>query len=483
MKPLTERDLWEHARGLSQKEYSARELTLAYLDRIGERNGEVGAYLSVCSEEALRLADGVDEARLRGERLPPLAGIPMALKDNLCVRDLPTTCASRFLMNYRPPYDATVWQRLRDAGAVLLGKTNMDEFGMGSTTENSAIRSTLNPRYPTVTPGGSSGGSAAAVADGMAVFSLGSDTGGSVRQPAAFCGLVGMRPTYGRVSRYGLVAYASSLDTVGPITRTVRDNATVLSCLLAEDAREATSVSHPDFDVSREISGGVSGLRIGVLREILDMVKDDAVCRTIRETAERLTALGARIVECSAPSATLAAEAYGVIACAEASSNLARFDGVRYGRRAEGYADMEELLVRSRSEGFGDGVKRRILLGTYLLSGGCREDYYRRTRTLRAHIRKEIGEALDACDALLLPIAPTSPVRVGTRTKEEALQFSDDVFSAIASLCGLPALSLPLGKSQEGAPVGIQLMGAPDSEGMLYRVGACLEADAEEGGR
>lgn len=470
-----ERSLLEHGRALSEKEYSARELTLGFLRRIEERDERIGAYLTRTVEEALRAADEVDAARLAGDSLSPLAGIPMALKDNLCTKGIPTTCASRFLADYCPPYDATVWERLRDCGAVLLGKTNMDEFGMGSTNEHSSVKPVHNPLDPTLTPGGSSGGSAAAVAGGMAVYALGTDTGGSVRQPAAFCGLVGMRPTYGRVSRYGLVSYASSLDTVGPMTKTVRDNACVLAAMVGEDPKDATSVAHPYGDVSSETEKGIKGLRIGVLRELEDTSMESCVRETLRQTVRRAAALGAEIVECSAPSLGLASEAYCVIASAEASSNLARFDGVRYGRRASAYADMEELLRRSRSEGFGKEVKRRLLLGTYLLSGGCREAYYGRALSLRRTLTEEIGQALECCDALLLPVAPTVAFPLGQKTENSALRFAEDLFCAVASLCGLPALSLPMGRNGEGLPVGLQLMGRADSEGLLYRVGASLE--------
>lgn len=470
-----ERSLLEHEGALSAKEYSARELTLAFLRQIEERDGWIGAYLTRTAEEALRAADGVDAARLAGESLSPLAGIPMALKDNLCTEGIPTTCASRFLENYRPPYDATVWERLRSCGAVLLGKTNMDEFGMGSTNEHSAVRAVRNPLNPDLTPGGSSGGSAAAVAGGMAVYALGTDTGGSIRQPAAFCGLVGMRPTYGRVSRYGLVSYASSFDTVGPITRSVRDNAEVLAAMIGEDPKDATSAAHSDVDVRSEIGRGMKGLRIGILRELDRTTMEACVRETLRRTVQRAMDLGAEIVECSAPSLTLASEAYCVIASAEASSNLARFDGVRYGRRADAYADMEELLCRSRSEGFGKEVKRRLLLGTYLLSGGCREGYYGRALSLRRVLTEEIGRALGGCDALLLPVAPTPAFPLGQKTEDTALRFSEDLFCAVASLVGLPALSLPMGRNEAGLPIGLQLMGRVDSEGLLYRMGASLE--------
>ncbi len=480
MSDLICRTLAEHAEGLAKKEYSARELTLAYLRRIEEEDRAIGAYLCVLSEEALAAAREVDRARAEGRELSLLAGIPMAMKDNLCTRGIPTTCASRILNDYRPPYDATVWERLRSAGAILLGKTNMDEFGMGSTTEHSARQITKNPLDPTLTPGGSSGGSAAAVAAKEAAWALGTDTGGSVRQPAAFCGLVGMRPTYGTVSRYGLVAYASSFDTVGPITRTVADNAMALEAMIGEDPRDATSRTHPDPRFSRGIGEGVCGLRIGLVKEALASVEDEAVRNTLVSAAERYRAMGAQIVEISVPALTYSAAAYCVMACAEASSNLARYDGVRYGRRAERYESVEDLFHASRSEGFGAEVKRRLLLGTYVLSGGCAEGYYRRARAVRERLRDELREAFSSCDLLLMPVAPTPPFRLGEKTEQTALRFSEDLYCAPASLCGLPALSLPAGRTEGGLPIGIQLMGAPFSEGVLYRAGVCLEKEAKE---
>lgn len=459
---------------LSRREVSSLELTRACLTAMEQQEPLLNAFLTRCPERAEAEARHVDEARARGETLPPLAGIPMALKDNLCVRGLPTTCASRMLERYVPAYDATAYLRLR--GCPLLGKTNMDEFGMGSTTENSAFSPTRNPLDPQRVPGGSSGGSAACVAAGEAPFSLGSDTGGSIRQPAAFCGVVGMKPTYGRVSRYGLVAFASSLDQIGPMTRTVADNALVLDALAGHDPRDATSLPQTPPSMGRDLSKGVQGLRLGLPREFFAGGLSAPVRSQVLHAARLLESAGAVVEEVSLPSLVYALPAYYLISSAEASSNLARFDGVRYGRRAPDCADLDALYVRSRSEGFGTEVKRRILLGTYILSAGAYEAYYRKALQARTLILRDFSQALSRCDALLGPVTPSTACRLGEKAASPMAKYLGNVYTVPVSLAGLPALSMPCGADAKGLPIGIQLIGAACAEPMLYRIGAALEA-------
>lgn len=455
---------------LARRELSAEQVTQAHLDRIAALDDQVGAFLSVDTDAALGRARAIDAA---GERANPLCGIPAALKDNICVRGGRTTCASRMLADFVSPYSASAWECLEQAGCILLGKTNMDEFGMGSSTQNSAFRTTCNPHDPARTPGGSSGGSAAAVAAGMAPFALGSDTGGSIRQPASHCGVVGMKPTYGTVSRYGLVAFASSLEQIGPITRSVADNAMVLSAIAGQDARDATSVAHPG-GFAGAIGQDVRGLRIGVPCEMLDDGLDAQVRRAVMNAARVLEGLGAEIVEVHLPNLPHALPAYYLISSAEASSNLARFDGVRYGRRAEGYADLEEMYVRSRSEGFGDEVKRRILLGTYALSEGYYDAFYKRALQTRTLVIRDFEQAFDRVDCLLSPVAPTTAPGLGAVT-DPVTAYLGDVYTVPANIAGIPALSMPCGADRNGLPIGVQLMGQAFSEALLYRVGHALE--------
>lgn len=479
MSTLLNRTLMQHAESLAKKEYSSAELTDAYLKRIEEIDSRLDAYLCVCSETARRQAEVVDRRRLGGEKLSPLAGIPMAVKDNLCTRGIPTTCGSRMLESYRPPYDATVVRRLQEAGAILLGKTNMDEFAMGSDTEHSAYQITKNPHDLTRVAGGSSGGSAAAVAADEAPWALGSDTGGSVRQPSAFCGTVGMRPTYGAVSRYGLVAYASSLDTVAPITRTVRENAIVLEAMFGKDPQDATSVAHPSPRVRPNSEFRIDGMKIGVCPQALEAVQDPRIRLSLEKAAERFRSLGAEICPVTLPSLSLSVAAYCVIASAEASSNLARFDGIRYGKRAANYQNTDDLYCRSRSEGFGDEVKRRILFGTYVLGKGSYESLYQKAVSVRTAVRTELQTTLHTCDCLLFPVTPTLPYRIGEKTEQPATRFSEDLFCLPASLAGYPALSMPC-DTADGLPVAMQLIGRPFEEALLYNLGELFEHSARK---
>ena len=471
MKSFLSRSLFEHANALNKKEYSSVELTRAFLENI---NNEIGAYITVCEEKALADAKRADELLAKGKAVSSLCGIPFAAKDNLCTKGIRTTAASLMLENYIPPYDATVISRLYSHGAILLGKANMDEFAMGSSTETSALKITRNPLDTSCVSGGSSGGSAAAVAANEAVFSLGSDTGGSVRQPAAFCGLVGLCPTYSRVSRYGLIAFASSLDRVGIITKNVRDNAIVLGAISGRDPFDMTSANRTDsFDIEENIS--LKGLRIGMVNELLLDCTSNEVKSAILKASERFKALDAEVVEISIPSVNEALGAYYVISSAEASSNLARFDGVRYGTRADRSDSIEELLCRSRSEGFGSEVTRRIMLGSFALSKGYLEEYYKKACSIRERVKADFEQSFKNCDVLLSPTVPTSAFLLGEERKDPTEVYNGDICTVPSSIAGLPALSLPCGKDKNDLPFGMQLIAPAFCESLLYKVGYAYE--------
>ncbi|MBE6548801.1 MAG: Asp-tRNA(Asn)/Glu-tRNA(Gln) amidotransferase subunit GatA [Ruminococcaceae bacterium] len=471
MKSFLNRSISEHAEALNKKEYSSVELTREFLENIKH---DIGAYITVCEEKALSDAKRADELLAKEKNISCLCGIPFAAKDNLCTNGIRTTAASLMLENYIPPYDATVISRLYSHGAILLGKTNMDEFAMGSSTETSALKITRNPIDKSRVSGGSSGGSAAAVAADEAVFSLGSDTGGSVRQPAAFCGLVGLCPTYSRISRYGLIAFASSLDRVGIITRTVCDNALVLSAIAGHDPLDMTSAKLSDsFDIEENIS--LHGLRIGIVNELLFGGASNDVKAAVLKAAEHFKSLGAELVEISLPSANEALEAYYVISSAEASSNLARLDGVRYGTRAKDTDNLEELLCRSRSEGFGSEVKRRIMLGSFALSKGYLEEYYKKACAIRERVKADFEESFKNCDVLLTPTAPTSAFLLGKERKDPTEIYAGDICTVPSSIAGLPALSIPCGKDESGLPFGMQLIAPAFCEALLYKVGYAYE--------
>lgn len=464
---MSVRDMTALAALLSGGKISSRELTEACLAAM-EREA-IGAYITPTPEPARAAARAAD-ARLAAGDAPPLCGIPYALKDNICTCGIPTTCASRMLKSYVPPYSAAVYERLSAQGAVLLGKCNMDEFSMGSSTETSCFGPCRNPRNTECVPGGSSGGCAAAVAAGQALFALGSDTGGSLRQPAAFCGLVGMRPTYGTVSRRGLVAFASSLDQIGPLTLSVRDSAAVLEAIAGSDAGDGTCHGGSG-GFGAAIGEGVHGLRIGLLRDT--QAADPSVCAAVEAAARELARAGARTVEVSVPCLADALPAYYMISSAEASANLARYDGLRFGLRGEA-GTAEAACRRARTEGFGDEVRRRILLGTFVLSAGHRQAYYGRALAAAGRVRAALAETFADCDLLLYPAAPTVAYPLGRRRSPVEI-YREDVFSAPAALAGLPALSLPCGRGEHGLPVGAELCGPAGSEALLYRVGAVLE--------
>jgi aspartyl-tRNA(Asn)/glutamyl-tRNA(Gln) amidotransferase subunit A len=457
---------------LVHKEVSAAELTNAYIERIHVLDQDLQAYLTVLEKDAQAQASEIDRKIAQGEELGALEGIPMAMKDNLCTEGVRTSCASKMLAEFYPPYNATVTERLKDAGSILLGKLNMDEFAMGSSTENSAYMKTRNPWNLECVPGGSSGGAAVSVAADLAAFSLGSDTGGSIRQPAAFCGVVGLKPTYGAVSRFGLIAYASSLDQIGPLTKTVRDNALVMNAIAGYDLMDSTSVQYDKPDYTKFLVNDIKGLRIGIPREYFGEGIDPDVAKEIQRSIETLRDLGAEVSECSLPHTEYAIPAYYLIATAEASSNLARYDGVRYGYRAEA-EDVLGMFRKTRAEGFGQEVKRRIMLGTYALSSGYYDAYYLKAQKVRTLIKQDFDQAFEKFDVLLAPTAPTPAFKFGEKSNPLTMYLSD-ITTVPINLAGIPAFSIPAG-FVNGLPIGMQLMGKAFNEGTLYRAAYTFE--------
>jgi aspartyl-tRNA(Asn)/glutamyl-tRNA(Gln) amidotransferase subunit A len=459
---------------LARREIGCRELLSAFLERIDRLDGELNAYLRL-NPDAERQADEADRAYAAGTA-GPLAGIPVAVKDNICTAGLETTCGSKSLSGYLPPRDASAVARLRTAGAIVIGKTNMDEFGMGSSTETSAFGPTRNPWDSERVAGGSSGGSAAAVAARMAPLALGSDTGGSIRQPAAFCGVYGLKPTYGRVSRYGLVAYGSSLDQIGPIAWRAADIAAVLQCISGPDENDMTASSAETEDYTAACSRKVQGMTIGIPREFFEDPLDPEIASAIDSAAARLVESGCSTREVSIPIARHALPAYYLAATSEASSNLARYDGVRYGLRADGVRDLLDMYRSSRSAGFGQEVKRRIMLGTYALCAGYREAYYEKAQRVRALLQASFMELFaGGIDLFLTPTTPTTAFRLGEKTEDPLEMYLSDIYTVTANLTGLPALSLPLGFSGAGLPIGGQLIAPPFEEGRLLAAAATLE--------
>ena len=473
--------LWREQ--LQQGEVSARELTDHHLARIEAVDPSVHAFLEVTSARARADADRIDVARAAGDPLPPLAGVPLAIKDNLCTKGVRTTCSSRMLEGFVPPYESTVTDRLWRAGAVLLGKTNLDEFAMGSSTETSAFGPSRNPWDLERVPGGSSGGSAAAVAAGECVASLGSDTGGSIRQPAAFCGVVGLKPTYGRVSRWGLVAFASSLDQVGPFTTSVADAAELLQVMAGEDPRDATCLKAPVPDYGAALQQPLEGVRVGLIRECFDQPGlDPQVKASVLAAAEQLRILGCDLVEVSCPRFNDGIATYYVIAPSEASANLARYDGVKYGYRAAADLSADSLAVmtaRSRAEGFGDEVQRRILIGTYALSAGYVDAFYRKAQQVRTLIRRDFDHAFTTVDVLLSPTSPGTAFRFGAHTEDPLAMYLADLLTIPANLAGLPAISLPCGFDDQGLPIGLQLIAGVLEEPKLLQVAHHYEQAAQ----
>src|SRR6202165_4440000 len=454
---------------------TATALATEFYDRIRKEDSEIGAFLTLCEERALKQAGLIDQMAAEGQPLPPLAGVPVAIKDVMVTRGVRTTAGSKILENFIPPYDCTAVARLEAAGAVILGKLNCDEFAMGSSTENSAYHAVHNPRDKSRVPGGSSGGSAAAVAAEMAVATLGSDTGGSIRQPASFCGVVGLKPTYGRVSRYGLIAFASSLDHIGPFAKTVKEVALVLRTIAGRDPMDSTSADVPVPDYVAELEKPVRGLKLGVAKEYFGDGLDDEVRHAVELAIDKLKSLGCEIVPVSLPHTPYAIPTYYLIATAEASSNLARYDGVRYSYRAPGVKSLSEMYRRSRDEGFGAEVKRRLMLGTYALSAGYYDAYYLKAQKMRTLLVRDFEEAFTKVDAIVTPTSPTAAFRLGEKSNDPVAMYLADVYTVTADLAGIPGISVPCGKTKEKLPIGLQILGRHFDEATILRVAHAYE--------
>jgi aspartyl-tRNA(Asn)/glutamyl-tRNA(Gln) amidotransferase subunit A len=455
---------------------SAADVVERHLAAIDAREGDIHAFNLVLAEEARARAAEIDDAVSVGRDPGPLAGVPIALKDNMCTRGIPTTCSSKILDGWRPPYDATVVTKLREAGAIVIGKTNLDEFAMGSSTENSAFGATRNPHDTTRVPGGSSGGSAAAVAAGFAAASLGSDTGGSIRQPAALCGVVGVKPTYGAVSRYGLVAFASSLDQIGPFARDVADAALVLEVISGHDQMDSTSIRQGPLEITRQLDMGVAGLRVGRITDLPEGASPDVAAR-LDEAFDALRDAGAEIVDVEVPAFGYGLTAYYLIAPAEASSNLARYDGVRFGHRVEA-PDTNAMYMATRTDGFGAEVKRRIMLGTYALSAGYYDAYYGRALKVRRRIAADFAAAYERADVLLTPASPTVAFHLGDKTSDPMSMYLCDTYTIPSNLTGDPGMSVPFGTGDDGLPVGVQVLAPALEESRMFRTAAELERRA-----
>ena len=461
--------------GVQARTTTAFALAESHYARIEKEDGKIGAFLTICKDRALETADRIDRMTAEGKPLPALGGVPVAIKDVMSTRGVRTTAGSKMLGKYIPPYDCTAVARMEAAGAVVLGKTNCDEFAMGSSNENSAFYPVHNPRALDRVPGGSSGGSAAAVAADMAVVALGSDTGGSIRQPAAFCGVVGLMPTYGRVSRYGLIAFASSLDHIGPLTKTVKDAAIVLNVIAGRDPMDATSADLPVPDYAAGLEKPVRGLRLGVAKEYFGDGLDDEVRQAVESAIDKLRGLGCEVVPVSLPHTAYAIPAYYLVATAEASSNLARYDGVRYSYRAPGVKTLSEMYRRSRDEGFGAEVKRRIMLGTYALSAGYYDAYYLKAQKVRTLLARDFEEAFRKVDAIVTPTSPTAAFRLGEKSEDPLAMYLADIYTVTADLAGIPGISVPCGVTRENLPIGLQILGKHFDEATILRVAHAYE--------
>ena len=460
---------------LVKKERSAVEITQFYLDRIRAVDAQVNSFLLVTDDRAIAQAKAVDAKIAAGDAIGLLEGIPIAIKDNICTQNIRTTCASRILENFVPPYESTVSQKLIDAGMITVGKTNMDEFAMGGSTETSAFKKTRNPWNLECVPGGSSGGSAAAVSAGEAPVSLGSDTGGSIRQPAAFCGIVGMKPTYGLVSRYGLVAFASSLDQIGPFSTTVEDSAIMLGAIAGYDAKDSTSLKLDVPDYTQFLKTDLKGKKVGVIRETFGEGLDREVEAATRTAIEQLKALGAEIIDISCPRFRYGVSAYYIIAPCEASANLARYDGVRYGHRVEDADNLLDMYKRTRAEGFGAEVKRRIMIGTYALSAGYYDAYYLKAQKVRTLIKQDFEAAFNQVDVLVSPTSPTTAFKLGEKLADPLSMYLDDLMTIPVNMAGLPGLSLPCGMDSKGMPIGLQIIGNVLREDQIFQAAYAYE--------
>ena len=460
---------------IRERQFTAARLVEDFYRKIKAEDPVIHAYLTLCEDRALQRARRIDDLAGRGDPLPPLAGVPVAIKDVMVTKGLRSTAGSKILENFVPPYDCTAVERLETAGAIVLGKTNCDEFAMGSSNENSAYGPVCNPHDHSRVPGGSSGGSAAAVAAGTTVAALGSDTGGSIRQPAAFCGVVGLMPTYGRVSRYGLIAFASSLDHIGPLTKTVKDAAIVLRYIAGRDRQDSTSADVPVPDYEQEIEQPVKGLRLGVPKEYFGEGLDAEVRSVVEAGIQQLAEDGCQIVPVSLPHTPYAIPAYYVIATAEASSNLARYDGVRYGYRSPRAKTLSEMYRKSRDEGFGAEVKRRIMLGTYALSSGYYDAYYLKAQKARTLLARDFEQAFHKVDAIVTPTTPTAAFKLGEKADDPLAMYLADIYTVVADLVGIPGISVPCGQTKPGLPIGLQILGKHFDEGTILRLAHAVE--------
>ena len=456
---ITDLTVHELMEKLEKKELTSEEITKAYIDRINEKEKDVDAFVTLTTDDALKQAKEIDEKRKNGEDVSKLAGIPIGIKDNMCTKGVKTTCSSKMLENFISPYDATVIEKINEIQMPSLGKLNMDEFAMGGSTEYSYFKKTKNPWNLNKVPGGSSGGSAAAVAAKMVPWALGSDTGGSIRQPASLCGVVGLKPTYGLVSRFGLVAFASSLDQIGPITKDVKDAAMLLNVIAGHDERDTTSAIVEKKDYVKALKNDVKGLKIGVPKEYFGEGINEEVKQTLEEAIKKYEELGATVEECSINVADYALATYYIIACAEASSNLGRFDGIRYGYRTKNYENLKDIYRNSRSEGFGAEVKRRIILGTYVLSSGYYDAYYKKAQQVRTLVKQEFAKAFEKYDVLLTPTSPTVAFNIGEKSENPLEMYLSDICTVSVNIAGLPGISIPVGVDKSGMPIGMQLIG------------------------
>ena len=464
---------------VQERKTTATALAESFYQKIGKDDPQIGAYLALCRERAISKATEMDALAAKGENLPPLGGVPIAIKDVLVTKGIRTTAGSKILGNFIPPYDCTAVARLEAAGAVMLGKLNCDEFAMGSSNENSAWKPVHNPHDLSRVPGGSSGGSAAATAAGMAVAALGSDTGGSIRQPASFCGVVGLKPTYGRVSRYGLIAFASSLDHVGPLAKTVKDAAILLRTIAGRDPMDSTSAELPVPNYVAELDQPVRGLKIGVAKEYFGQGLDNEVRNTVEAAIQKFAALGCEIVEVSLPHTRYAIPTYYIVATAEASSNLARFDGVRYGYRAAGVRSLSEMYRRTRDQGFGAEVKRRIMLGSYALSAGYYDAYYLKAQKVRTLLTRDFEDAFTKVDVIVAPTSPTAAFKLGEKVDDPLAMYLADIYTVTANLAGIPGISIPCGETTEKLPIGMQILGKHFDEATILRIAHAYESSRQ----